>query len=104
MPPNQPVEHSVYYIPTGDLHLKVCGLVAFYVWLSDGFWMSLKVDNVKFRVHSFFFTRDSEKFRQHITSSVGPDQPRPGSAENPISITNTTPTEFAKFLYVFYNE
>ena len=41
MPPNQPVEHSVYYIPTGDLHLKVRGLVAFYVWLSDDFWMSL---------------------------------------------------------------
>lgn len=79
-----PVEDSEYYILTGDLHILV--------------------DNVRYRVHSYFFTRDSSKFRELLVVPAGPNQTRLGSAENPICIANSTPAEFAKFLWIFYNK
>ncbi|KAF8953190.1 hypothetical protein BDZ97DRAFT_1367492 [Flammula alnicola] len=76
--------HPQYYISDGNLYLLV--------------------DNVLFRVHSFFFERDSAKFREILDAPVAPNQPRPGCSEaKPILIEHSSPSEFAKFLWVFYN-
>ncbi|KAF8181819.1 hypothetical protein BJ912DRAFT_605494 [Pholiota molesta] len=83
-PNKQPSHHPEYFLPGGDLYLLV--------------------DNVVFRVHSFFFERDSAKFRAFFETPVSPNTARSGSSESkPIVIKNSSPTDFAKFLYIFYN-
>ncbi|KDR75461.1 hypothetical protein GALMADRAFT_483402 [Galerina marginata CBS 339.88] len=83
--PNDTFEHhKEYFLPGGDLYL-VAG-------------------DVLFRVHSFFFDRDSQWFRTNLNVAVAPNQPRPGSTESsPIVIQNTSSRDFAKFLWIFYN-
>ncbi|KAF8911670.1 hypothetical protein CPB84DRAFT_1842143 [Gymnopilus junonius] len=82
---NQPIEHHrEYYIPGGDLYLQV--------------------GNVLFRAHSYFFERDSPKFRDLLWAHPEPNQVRPGSMDtDPIVIKTSSPRDFAKFLWVFYN-
>jgi hypothetical protein len=66
---------------------------------------SYQVDNTFFSVHSFFFIRDSGKFRKELTAPPEGGKPRKGSSEgSAIHIRDATPEEFAKFLWVFYNE
>ncbi|KAJ3505315.1 hypothetical protein NLJ89_g7486 [Agrocybe chaxingu] len=73
-----------YFLNGGDLHILV--------------------GNVLFRVHSFFFERDSAKFRDILTTPVSPSQPRPGSTDSrPMVVMNCSPSDFSKFLWVFYN-
>ncbi len=65
---------------------------------------SLKVENIFFRVHSYFLKRDSAKFREQLDAAPEPGKKRKGSEEScAIQISDTTPDEFAKFLWVFYN-
>ena len=59
---------------------------------------------MKYRIHSYFFTRDSSKFREILVAPAAPNQTRLGSAENPFRISSSTPAEFAKFLWIFYNK
>ncbi|KJA28715.1 hypothetical protein HYPSUDRAFT_50910 [Hypholoma sublateritium FD-334 SS-4] len=74
-----------FFLPGGDLYLLV--------------------DNVVFRIHGYFFERDSAKFRAKLGAHIPPNQTRPGSSEsNPIAIKNTSPAEFSKFLWIFYNK
>ncbi|KAF9479393.1 hypothetical protein BDN70DRAFT_696162 [Pholiota conissans] len=83
-PNKQPVRHQEYFLPGGDLYLQV--------------------DNVLFRIHKFFFERDSAHFRTLLDSPVAPNTTRSGSSETkPIAIRNSSPSEFAKFLFIFYN-
>ncbi|KAJ3504229.1 hypothetical protein NLJ89_g8044 [Agrocybe chaxingu] len=80
----QVVTSQDYFIEGGDLHLLV--------------------SEVLFRIHSSFFVRDSLEFRDALRKTPEAGKPRPGSAESPILIKASTPSEFAKFLWVFYNE
>lgn len=66
---------------------------------------SYQVDNTFFCVHSYFFIRDSVKFKDELTAPPEAGKPRKGSSESSaIHIRDATPEEFAKFLWVFYNE
>jgi hypothetical protein len=87
--PNSPTpvirNHPDYYLPGGDLFIKV--------------------DNTLFRVHLYFFTRESDLWRNLLGSTT---QGR--TANHPIDLVQQlncypTPTAdtFANFLWVFYN-
>ncbi|KAM6502777.1 hypothetical protein JOM56_002754 [Amanita muscaria] len=78
------VRHAEYYLPDGNLHLLV--------------------ENTHFRIHSFFFARESERFRAIFEKPVSPGCDREGTSDsNAIIIRNVSPEHFAKFLWVFYD-
>lgn len=73
--------HGEYYLTGGDLFVLVTP--------------------IHFRVHRYFFERESEYFQKKL---AGPSGARPGSSESTaIMVDDVTPDEFAKFLWVFYN-
>ena len=87
--PNSPTpvirNHRTYYLPGGDLFVQV--------------------DSTLFRVHSYFFTRESNLWRNLLGTTA-----RGQTANNPIdlvqqmpSIPTSTAETFANFLWVFYN-
>ena len=84
--PNLPIHNYIeYYLPGGDLFVLV--------------------DNTLFHVHSYFFRRESQDWRNLLgTTTTG------HSADAPLILNNkfalyppTTPLLFASFLWVFYN-
>ena len=83
--PNSPIpvirNHSIYYLPGGDLFIQV--------------------DSTLFRVHRYFFVRESDFWRNFLGSTT---QGR--TANDPITLPcNPIPSveEFACLLWVFYN-
>ena len=73
--------HSIYYLLGGDLFIQI--------------------NSILFRVHLYFFTRESDFWRNFLESTT---QGR--TANNPIMLPcNPIPTaeEFACLLWVFYN-
>ncbi|KAH9006316.1 hypothetical protein EDB86DRAFT_2794656 [Lactarius hatsudake] len=79
---NNPVmRHRVYFLPDGDVIIKV-------------------EDNV-FRIHRFFLTRESKHFRSLFNVAY---RDPPGTSEaNPVVLEDATSEAFADFLWVFYN-
>ncbi|THV06188.1 hypothetical protein K435DRAFT_23612 [Dendrothele bispora CBS 962.96] len=77
-----PLQRSTkYYIPGGDLHLVV--------------------GDTRFRIHSYFFLRESTKFQNALSQS---SSDAPGSSlSNALVLHNVTPQQFEKFLWIFYN-
>ncbi|KIK05751.1 hypothetical protein K443DRAFT_130197 [Laccaria amethystina LaAM-08-1] len=75
--------HGTYYIMGGDLHFLV--------------------EKTLFRIHSYFFIRDSIKFNKLLQPSATAGHFREGSENNPIVIPDISPDDFATFLWVFYN-
>jgi len=75
--------HPIYYFEGGDLHVVVAETL--------------------FRVHSYFFIRESRPFHRKA-NPVSPGSPREGLTElAPILLENISPEEFETFLWVFYN-
>lgn len=63
-----------------------------------------QVEHVQFRVHRYFFERESAVFRNQLTTPASPGATRQGSTEsNAIVLENVRSADFAKFLWVFYN-
>ncbi|KAF8190893.1 hypothetical protein BJ912DRAFT_316196 [Pholiota molesta] len=76
--------HHEYYIPSADL--------------------SILVENVQFRVHKFFFERESHYFAARLSTPATPGTALQGSGDgNAIKLDGLTVDEFARFLWVFYN-
>ncbi|EPQ55220.1 hypothetical protein GLOTRDRAFT_76535 [Gloeophyllum trabeum ATCC 11539] len=76
--------HDSYYIMTGDI-----------VFL---------VEHHLFRVHRYFFERESPVFREKLALATPPGQsPRGTSDANPFPIEDATSVDFSRFLWVFYN-
>ncbi|KAF5354818.1 hypothetical protein D9756_005637 [Leucocoprinus leucothites] len=74
-----------YYLPNADLHFQV--------------------EQTLFRVHSYFFTRESPQFRERM---AGVDCARSNthdgrSDQTAISVKNTSVEDFSDFLWVFYD-
>ncbi|KAI9465148.1 hypothetical protein BJY52DRAFT_666887 [Lactarius psammicola] len=66
--------------------------------------VTFKVEDYVFRVHKFFFTRESSFFRRLFEPSQFLVQDPPGSSEsNPIILEDVSSDAFACFLWVFYN-
>ncbi|KAF8622941.1 hypothetical protein AX15_006617 [Amanita polypyramis BW_CC] len=76
--------HDEYFLTGGDLFVMV--------------------DHVQFRIHKFFFERESPFFRSQFTAPAAPGAHKPGSSESTaIILDGLKPAEFARFLWVFYN-
>ncbi|KLO19848.1 hypothetical protein SCHPADRAFT_43214 [Schizopora paradoxa] len=82
MAPEKVRRHRKYYIPSGDVVFMV--------------------ENTLFRVHHYFFIRESTYFQKTVFTSS--DIPYSSSDAHPIIISDATTTEFARLLWVFYNE
>ncbi|KAJ7686831.1 hypothetical protein B0H17DRAFT_873842, partial [Mycena rosella] len=75
--------HKDYFLSGGDLHIIA--------------------EDREFRVHRYFFERDSAKFRA-LLASPSPGQPKQGSSHlTAIKLQNVTAKDFETFLWVFYN-
>jgi hypothetical protein len=78
------VRHAEYYIHGGDVIFRV--------------------DNNLFRVHRYFFTRDSAFFRHELPHPPPPGEFTKGSSDNnPLVLEDITIVDFERFLWVFYN-
>jgi hypothetical protein len=78
------VRHGEYYIHGGDVIFRV--------------------ESYLFRVHRFFFTRDSAYFREKLPHPPPPGEFTKGSSDNnPFILEDTLRVDFERFLWVFYN-
>jgi len=76
--------HPTYYLPGGDLFITV--------------------QRVLFRIHGYFLLRESNHFLRLLTSSPHDPPVTTGtSATRPLILTDIIPSNFAIFLWVFYN-
>ena len=76
------VRHHQYYIPGGDLYIQV--------------------QNVLFRMHSYFLIRESDEFRKLLLENS--QQSYNGlSPSYPLFLPDTDPETLANILWVFYN-
>jgi hypothetical protein len=63
-----------------------------------------QVESYLFRVHRFFFTRDSAYFRDKLPHPPPPGEFTKGSSDNnPFILEDTLRVDFERFLWVFYN-
>lgn len=75
--------HPKYYIDSADLHVLA--------------------ERTLFRVHGFFFQRESSIFNRKL-NPASPGQVREGTDDaDPVVLDEVSPEEFEKFLWVFYN-
>lgn len=82
------MKHETYYMAGGDLFVLI--------------------DDVLFRVHSYFFQREARRFFEDAPPNAATPAPAVGdvdgrSEEKPIRILDVTVQEFEQFLWVFYN-
>jgi len=67
--------------------------------------VTFKVENTIFRVHKFFFYRESAYFQHLFRSPSIPCNDPPGSSEtNPVVLKDTTSEAFSGLCWVFYNQ
>lgn len=83
--PEQISRHSTYWLEGGDLHIII--------------------HNVAFRIHRYFFERESAIFRNIFEEANGPfcSYPDGSTFEKALIFDEVTPIAFANFLWVFYN-
>lgn len=62
-----------------------------------------QVDHVLFRVHRYFFERESPIFRDKLTTPASPGQPAQGTSDSNAIVLEVHVAEFEKMLWVFYN-
>jgi len=63
-----------------------------------------RVENHLFRVHRYFFTRDSSVFREKLPHPPPPGEFTKGSSDsNPFILEDTFIVDFERLLWVFYN-
>ncbi|TDL18028.1 hypothetical protein BD410DRAFT_775452 [Rickenella mellea] len=81
---NGATRHEKYYLATGDVVFKV--------------------ENHLFRVHRYFFTRESPAFRDMLSMPCPVGSTLEGMTDdNPINLPGVKSVDFARFLWVFYN-
>lgn len=63
-----------------------------------------QVGRYHFRVHRYFFERESNYFQRELLAPAAPGGQRSGISEtSSIVLSDVGPEEFARFLWVFYN-
>jgi len=78
------IRHADYYIHGGDIIFRV--------------------EDTLFRVHRFFFTRESAFFRSKLPHPPPPGEFTKGSSDvHPLVLEGTLEADFERFLWVFYN-
>ncbi|KAG6877956.1 hypothetical protein C0993_001574 [Termitomyces sp. T159_Od127] len=64
---------------------------------------SSQAEAIHFRVHRYFFERESLFFQRQLANPASPGAAARGSTEGTAIILEEHPDDFAKFLWVFYN-
>lgn len=65
---------------------------------------ALQVENYIYRVHRYFFERESAWFREKLGAPAPAGQTPKGSSDaNPFPLEEVAADDFSKFLWVFYN-
>ncbi|THH20257.1 hypothetical protein EW146_g1064, partial [Bondarzewia mesenterica] len=83
-PTERALRHDTYYIPGGDVIFRV--------------------ETYLFRVHRYFFTRESAYFRENLPHPTPPGEYAKGATDsNPFVLDDALSVDFARFLWVFYN-
>ncbi|KAI0087119.1 hypothetical protein BDY19DRAFT_301400 [Irpex rosettiformis] len=81
--------------------VRVRQLLIKLAFFATCFW---QVENYIFRVHRYFFERESAVFREKLNIPPAPGQnPRGSSDSNPIPLDDVREEDFSRFLWVFYN-
>jgi hypothetical protein len=63
-----------------------------------------QVENILFRVHRYFFTRESAYFRNKLPHPPPPGEITKGTTDNhPLLLEDALHVDFERFLWVFYN-
>ncbi len=63
------------------------------------------MENSLFRVHRYFFTRDSSIFLEKLPHPPPPGEFSKGASDNnPLVLEDTLKVDFERLLWVFYNE
>lgn len=93
--------HAEYYLPDGDLHFQVQLISAFRILLI----IFHQVEQTIFRVHSYFFTRESPQFRERMAGAeCARSSAHDGRTDQTaIPVKNTSVEDFSQLLWIFYN-
>jgi len=94
--------HPEYYIDSADLHI----VVRFDISLpqqSVSEPTKCQAGRTLFRVHSYFFSRESPIFSRKI-NPASPGDIREGTTDkDPVFVDGVAPEDFEQLLWVFYN-
>ena len=63
----------------------------------------IQVEQTAFRVHRFFFERDSPYFHRLLNPAIPGDEKKGTSDLDPLVIDDVPLEEFEMFLWIFYN-
>ncbi|ESK97280.1 hypothetical protein Moror_17845 [Moniliophthora roreri MCA 2997] len=96
--PSTPNEASGITSPNGSTFKRMQRMDEFFISGGDAHFV---VGEYYYRVHSYFFVRESPKFQQALAQCYTGG--RGSSVTTAIKLTIATPEEFNKFLWVFYN-
>ena len=98
------VRHPEYYIHGGDIIFRVCGSVMSIMFCQTPILINQQVEDTLFRVHRYFFTRESPFFRSKLPHPPPPGEFTKGSSDTqPLVLEDTLQVDFERFLWVFYN-
>jgi hypothetical protein len=93
--------HKEYFLPGGDLY--------FLVGIdrrpgASSVLINSQVEHYHFRVHRYFFERESAYFQAKLLTPANPGAPQQGTSEaNAIVLEGVKASEFERLLWVFYN-
>jgi hypothetical protein len=96
--------HRDYYITGADLVISVRGFPIEYRAVNKT--VCQQVENTLFRVHRYFFLRDSAYFREKVPQPPSPPDlsSGPGSSDKlPLILDDASKVDFQRLLWVFYN-
>jgi hypothetical protein len=101
------LHHPKYYLPGGDLYVLVSHFT-FVVFVNSLTLPGTQINGTMFRIHSFFFNRESAFFRDVSASmdavgSAEENEEKGKSEDRAIRVLDVTVEEFERFLWVFYN-
>lgn len=98
--------HPAYYIPSGDIVFLVYLVLCIMRDNSfDAFSFTMQAGAQLFRVHRYFFVRESLKFQDMLSIPAPIGAKVMGSSDScAIRLSDATQEEFESFLWLFYNK
>ncbi|KAJ6593327.1 hypothetical protein B0H19DRAFT_918850, partial [Mycena capillaripes] len=89
--------------PQNSSSESLLGLQRFERYYINGGDLYCIAENKMFRIHRYFFERESKFFKEQLAVPATPGAPRLGSEDSAIILDNVRSEDFAKLLWVFYN-
>lgn len=96
--------HPEYYLEDGNIVFKVRHLSLIDITPLHQVYQSSKVEDTLFKVHRYFFMRESIVFRDMLSFPAAADMIAEGTCdENPIFLEQVTSKQFGQLLSIFYD-